>query len=96
MRKSATFQPILIEACAFESYESPSEAFRELADWLEVNPMFEILGEVRYANVNGAHTVFVKSLRALLTNEDYRKMGKRIPKPKKVKVNYARYGAEEK
>lgn len=90
MKKSATFQPCLIEIVSFESYESPSMAFRELADWLESNPQFDILGEVRYDLINGAHTVRVKSLRALLTNEDYRKMGLKVPTPKKVKLNYSK------
>jgi hypothetical protein len=88
--KSVTFQPCLIKAVSVESYESPSAAFRELADWLEANPQFDILGEVRYSLINGAHTVFIKSMRALLKNEDYRKMGMRIPRPKNVKINYAK------
>jgi len=89
-QKSAAFQPCLIEIAYFESYESPSQAFRELADWLEANSSFAILGEVKYELINGAHTVFVKSMRALLTNEDYRKIGLKVPNPKKVKLNYAK------
>ena len=90
MKKSATFQPCLIEAVYFESYKSPSESFRELAEWLEANPDFNLLGEVRYELINGAHTVFVKSLRALLTETDYEKMKLRVPKFKKIKLNYAK------
>lgn len=88
--KTATFQSALIEIVSVESYESPSVAFRELADWLEANPQFELLGEIKYYCINGAHTVFAKSMKALLSNTEYRKMGIREPKPRKTKTNYVK------